>query len=76
MNSKAKNAAIGACIALFANMGMNSTFTIFLTSFAQTWPDSDVATIALAATFGCLMAFIWSTFLVGPILKKTTPMLA
>ena len=73
MNSKAKNAAIGACIALFANMGMNSTFTIFLTSFAQTWPDSDVATIALAATFGCLMAFIWSTFLVGPILKKTTP---
>ena len=28
MNTKAKKAAIGACIALFANMGMNSTFTI------------------------------------------------
>lgn len=73
MNTKAKKAAVGACLALFANMGMNSTFTIFLTSFAQTWPDTDVATIALAATFGCLMAFIWSTFLVGPILKKVSP---
>lgn len=73
MNPKAKNAAIGACLALFANMGMNSTFTIFLSSFVATWPDSDIATIALAATFGCAMAFIWSTFLVGPMLKKVAP---
>lgn len=73
MNPKAKKAAIGACIALFANMGMNSTFTIFLTSFIATWPESDVATIALAATFGCAMAFLWSTFLVGPMLKKVAP---
>ncbi len=73
MNPKAKKAAIGACIALFANMGMNSTFTIFLTSFITTWPESDVATIALAATFGCAMAFLWSTFLVGPMLKKVAP---
>lgn len=36
MNTKAKKAAIGACIALFANMGMNSTFTIFLSSFVTT----------------------------------------
>ncbi len=73
MNPKAKKAAIGACIALFANMGMNSTFTVFLTSFIATWPESDVATIALAATFGCAMAFLWSTFLVGPMLKKVAP---
>ncbi|MCF0137096.1 MAG: MFS transporter [Oscillospiraceae bacterium] len=72
-SSKAKRAAIGACIALFANMGMNSTFTIFLPSFMATWPEAGVATIALAATFGCAMAFIWSTFLVGPMLKKTAP---
>jgi len=71
--SKAKRAAIGACLALFANMGMNSTFTIFLPCFMQTWPEADVATIALAATFGCAMAFVWSTFLVGPMLKKTAP---
>lgn len=73
MNTKAKKAAIGACIALFANMGMNSTFTIFLSSFVTTWPESSIATIALAATFGCAMAFIWSTFLVGPMLKKVAP---
>lgn len=73
MNSNAKKAAVGACIALFANMGMNSTFTIFLSSFMQTWPESSVATIALAATFGCSMAFIWSTFFVGPMLKKVSP---
>lgn len=73
MNPKAKKAAFGACIALFANMGMNSTFTIFLSSFVTTWPDSSIATIALAATFGCAMAFIWSTFLVGPMLKKVAP---
>lgn len=73
MNPKAQKAAVGACIALFANMGMNSTFTIFLSSFAATWPDSSIATIALAATFGCAMAFIWSTFLVGPMLKKIAP---
>lgn len=73
MNPKAKKAAFGACLALFANMGMNSTFTIFLSSFVTTWPDSSIATIALAATFGCAMAFIWSTFLVGPMLKKVAP---
>ncbi len=73
MNPKAKKAAFGACLALFANMGMNSTFTIFLSSFVATWPDSSIATIALAATFGCAMAFIWSTFLVGPMLKKVAP---
>lgn len=72
-DNRARNAAIGACIALFANMGMNSTFTIFLASFMETFPESSVATIALAATFGCAMAFIWSTFLVGPMLKKYAP---
>lgn len=72
-NSSAKRAVIGACIALFANMGMNSVFTIFLSSFITEWPDSDVATIALAATFGCAMAFICSTFFVGPVLKKLSP---
>lgn len=72
-NSSAKRAVIGACIALFANMGMNSVFTIFLSSFITEWPESDVATIALAATFGCAMAFICSTFFVGPVLKKLSP---
>ena len=71
--SKANRAMIGACLGLFANMGLNSTFTIFLSSFMATWPESDVATIALAATFGCAMAFIWSTFLVGPMLKTMAP---
>ena len=71
--SKAKRAAVGACIALFANMGMNSVFTIFLPEFMKEWPDADVATIALAATFGCAMAFICSTFLTGPLLKKLQP---
>ena len=71
--SKAKRAAAGACIALFANMGMNSVFTIFLASFMAEWPDSSVATIALAATFGCAMAFICSTFFTGPLLKKLPP---
>lgn len=72
-NLSAKRAVMGASIALFANMGMNSVFTIFLSSFIAEWPDSDVATIALAATFGCAMAFICSTFLVGPVLKKLSP---
>ncbi|MBQ7637656.1 MAG: MFS transporter [Clostridia bacterium] len=72
-NKKAKLAAVGACIALFANMGMNSVFTIFLPSFVSEWPHANVATIALAATFGCLMAFACSTFLVGPLLKKVAP---
>lgn len=69
----AKRAVIGACIALFANMGMNSVFTIFLSSFITEWPDASVATIALAATFGCAMAFVCSTFFVGPVLKKISP---
>lgn len=72
-NNSAKRAVIGACIALFANMGMNSVFTIFLSSFITEWPDASVATIALAATFGCAMAFVCSTFLVGPVLKKLSP---
>lgn len=71
--SAPKRAAIGACIALFANMGMNSVFTIFLSKFKETWPDADEATIALAATFGCAMAFVCSTFLVGPVLKRLSP---
>lgn len=73
MQNKATRAAVGACIALFANMGMNSTFTIFLPSFIETWSDVPVSTIALAATFGCAMAFLWSTFFVGPLLKKVAP---
>lgn len=72
-NPAAKRAVIGACIALFANMGMNSVFTIFLASFIGEWPEASVATIALAATFGCAMAFVCSTFLVGPVLKKLSP---
>ena len=51
--SAASRAVVGACIALFVNMGMNSVFTIFLSSFMAEWPDASVATIALAATFGC-----------------------
>lgn len=66
-------AAVGACIALFANMGMNSVFTIFLSKFKETWSDTDEATIALAATFGCATAFLCSTFLVGNVLKKLAP---
>ena len=71
--SASKRAAVGACIALFANMGMNSVFTIFLSKFKETWPETDEATIALAATFGCAMAFVCSTFLVGPALKRLSP---
>lgn len=71
--SASTKAAVGACIALFANMGMNSVFTIFLSKFKETWPETDEATIALAATFGCAMAFVCSTFLVGPVLKKLSP---
>ena len=71
--SKSKRAAAGACIALFANMGLNSVFTIFLASFMAEWPDASVATIALAATFGCAMAFLCSTFFTGPLLKKLPP---
>lgn len=66
-------AAVGACVALFANMGMNSVFTIFLSRFKEAWPDTDEATIALAATLGCTAAFVCSTFLVAPVLKKLSP---
>jgi len=72
-NKASTRAAVGACIALFANMGMNSVFTIFLASFMEEWGADKIATIALAATFGCAMAFICSTFLVGPVLKKLSP---
>ena len=71
--SAATRAAVGACIALFANMGMNSVFTIFLSRFKETWPETDEATIALAASFGCATAFVCSTFLVGSVLKKLSP---
>ena len=71
--SASTRAAAGACIALFANMGMNSVFTIFLSKFKETWPQANEATIALAATFGCAMAFLCSTFFVGPVLKKISP---
>lgn len=73
MSSNAKKALVGGCLALFANMGLNSTFTIFLASFMGAFPESDMATIALAATFGCLFAFLWSTFFVGPLMKKVAP---
>ena len=74
MDSKnAKRAVIGAMIALFANMGINSTFSIFLPSFMEEWGAENMATIALSATFGCIMTFICSTFLFGTLLKKIEP---
>ncbi len=73
MDKKAKRAVIGAMIALFANMGINSTFSIFLPSFMAEWGQDKMATIALSATFGCIMTFICSTFLFGALLKKLQP---
>ena len=72
-NSKAKRAVIGAMIALFANMGINSTFSIFLPSFMAEWGQDKMATIALSATFGCIMTFFCSTFLFSVLLKKLEP---
>ena len=72
-NSNARRAVIGACIALFGNMGLNSTFSIFLPSFMAEWGEENMATIALSATFGCIMTFICSTFLFAPLLKKWQP---
>lgn len=72
-NKKAKRAVIGAMIALFANMGINSTFSIFLPSFMAEWGTDKMATIALSATFGCIMTFICSTFLFSVLLKKLSP---
>ena len=69
----ARRAVIGACVALFANMGINSTFSVFLPSFTATWGEDKMATIALSATFGCVMTFLCSTFLFGALLKKTQP---
>ena len=57
-NSNARRAVIGACIALFGNMGLNSTFSIFLPSFMAEWGEENMATIALSATIGCIMTFI------------------
>ncbi len=71
--SNAKRAVTGACIALFANMGINSTFSIFLPSFIGEWGADKLATIALSATFGCIVTFICSTFLFAPLLKKMQP---
>lgn len=70
---KSTRAALGACIALFANMGINSVFTIYLFKLIAEWPDAPVTKIALAATLGCAMAFVCSTFVVGPLLKKLSP---
>ena len=72
-NTNAKRAVIGACIALFANMGINSTFSIFLPSFMAEWGADKMANIALSATLGCLVTFICSTFLFAPLLKKLQP---
>ena len=72
-NPNAKRAVIGACIALFANMGINSTFSIFLPSFMGVWGADKMANIALSATLGCLVTFICSTFLFAPLLKKLQP---
>ncbi len=57
-NTNARRAVIGACIALFANMGINSTFSIFLPSFMAEWGAENMATIALSARYGCMMALI------------------
>ena len=73
MEKKSKLAIVGACIALFANMGLNSTFSIFLPSFMAEWGEDKMATIALSATIGCVMTFICSTFLFAPVLKKLEP---
>ncbi len=72
-SKKSTRAVIGACIALFANMGLNSTFSIFLPSFMEEWGAENMATIALSATFGCIMTFLCSTFLFGTLLKRTEP---
>ena len=71
--TQAKRAVLGACIALFANMGINSTFSIFLPSFMAEWGEDKMATIALSATFGCVMTFLCSTLFFGPLLKKLQP---
>lgn len=71
--SSAIRAAVGACIALFANMGMNSVFGLFLLDYLTEWPGVPAQKIALAATLGCAMAFVCATFLVGPVLKKVSP---
>ncbi len=70
---KARRAVLGACIALFANMGLNSTFSVFLPSFTAQWGEENLATIALSATFGCIMTFLCTTFLFSVLLKKTQP---
>ena len=73
--SNAKKAVIGACIALFANMGMNSVFTVFLPSFMVTFgvPVEEISKLTLAITVGCAMSFLCAAFLMGPIMKKLPP---
>ncbi len=73
MKSDAKRAMTGACIALFGNMGLNSTFSVFLPYFTAEWGEENMAKIALAATCGCIMTFLCSTFLFKPLLKKLRP---
>lgn len=72
MSTSAKRAVIGACIALFANMGMNSTFTVFLKTLIGEWPEA-YAVMLLPITVGCAMSFICSSFLMGPLMKKLSP---
>lgn len=73
--SAAKKAVIGACIALFANMGMNSVFTVFLPSFMATFGVSmeEITKLTLAITVGCAVSFLCAAFLMGPIMKKLPP---
>ena len=73
MDTKAKRAVIGAMIALFANMGINSTFSIFLPTFTGIWGEENITAISLSATLGCVMTFLCSTFLFAPLLKKIEP---
>ena len=73
--SAAKRTVLGACIALFANMGMNSVFTVFLPSFMATWGIAyeEISKLTLAITVGCAMSFFCASFLMGPIMKKLAP---
>ena len=70
--ANARRAVIGSCIALFANMGMNSTFTVFLMTLIAKWPEA-APVMLLPITVGCAMSFVCSSFLMGPLMKKLSP---
>ena len=70
--SNARRAVISSCIALFANMGMNSTFTVFLMTLIAKWPEA-APVMLLPITVGCAMSFVCSSFLMGPLMKKLSP---